>query len=169
MTTEITCPKCGAQLAGGEVECPSCGVVLAKARSTPRPQPGPAPQPAEPETASVAAGKPAELAVPFKLRRGETDFDVPNLATLVEWARAGRVAPTDYVYNPTLERWVYAREMGELEGEFRAAATQQKSQDYRKYAFACFVAALVCALFAPSLSGILVLVAIVLLVANYAR
>lgn len=163
MTNERSCPKCGADVSEADVECSACGVVLAKARDGGRSQtPPPAPEP-------VAVGVPAVLSSPYKLRRGETDYDVPNLETLREWARAGRVAPSDYVYNPTLERWAYARDLAELEGELRVATSQRKSQDYRKHALACFIAALVTAIWAPQLSGLLLLIAIVLLVVNYAR
>jgi len=88
-------PKCGAVLTGGETECPSCGVIPAKARVTSRP--GATPQPSAPARVEppVATGEPTELSAPFKLCRGETDYDVPNLETLREWARAGRVAPND--------------------------------------------------------------------------
>jgi hypothetical protein len=155
----LRCPKCGAVAPSGAAECPSCGVILAKAR----PSPAPAEAPQETE------GKPAEVAGKYRLRRDETDYDVPNLETLREWARAGRIAPTDYVYNPTLERWVYARELGELEGELGALRRAESAKELNKAALACFIASLVTALWAPGLSGLLFLATVVLVIVHYAK
>lgn len=155
----LTCPKCGATSPAGAAECPSCGVILSKARTAPAPA----------AAALESSARSAEVAGKYRLRRGETDFDVPNLETLREWARAGPIAPTDYVYNPTLERWVYARELGELEGELGTSKKAESAKGLNKAALACFVAALVTALWAPGVSGLLFLAALVLLIVNYAK
>jgi len=51
----------------------------------------------------------------WKVKRDETEFTVENTQMLRDWAKQGLIAPTDYVYNPTLQRWMYAREVAELQ------------------------------------------------------
>lgn len=50
----------------------------------------------------------------WKIRRGEQEFTAPDTATLQQWAASGRVVGSDYVLNPTLQRWMYASEVAEL-------------------------------------------------------
>lgn len=41
---------------------------------------------------------------------------VGTLTTLKEWAAAGRITKTDYVWNPILQRWQLAMDTTELNG-----------------------------------------------------
>jgi HEAT repeat. len=50
----------------------------------------------------------------WKLRRGDSEWPVESIAILQEWARSGRVNRSDYVFNPILEKWMYAEEVIEL-------------------------------------------------------
>jgi hypothetical protein len=50
----------------------------------------------------------------WKLRRDEREWPVKDAAELQQWANTGHVSPSDYIYNPTLEKWMYAREIAEL-------------------------------------------------------
>lgn len=56
----------------------------------------------------------------YKMKRGETEYPVASLAELRQWALKGNLAPGDYVFNPTLGKWTYAREMEELKTSFPA-------------------------------------------------
>ena len=46
----------------------------------------------------------------------ETEDVAPDLATLQQRAKEGRIVSTDYVWNPILQRWMLAREAVELNG-----------------------------------------------------
>ena len=52
------------------------------------------------------------------VRIGDRDYPVDGLQQLQAWTAEGRVQPSDYVYHPTLERWLYAKEVEELRGVF---------------------------------------------------
>jgi hypothetical protein len=54
----------------------------------------------------------------WKIKRGDSEFIAADDATLKQWARERRVIETDLVLHPVLERWMYARELGELSGSF---------------------------------------------------
>lgn len=63
------------------------------------------------------------MADEWKVKRGDQEWLVPDSATLQVWAREKRVLPDDYVFNPVLQRWMYAREAGELATSFAAAVS----------------------------------------------
>jgi len=63
----------------------------------------------------------------WKLKRGDEEYVVPNVAKLREWAVEGRVLKDDYVFNPVLGRWMYARELGELAATATFKPKKQKS------------------------------------------
>jgi hypothetical protein len=52
----------------------------------------------------------------WTIRRGDDEFTAPDTATLQQWARERRIFPTDYVFNHTLNRWMFAHELPELRG-----------------------------------------------------
>lgn len=58
----------------------------------------------------------------WKIRRGEQEFPVPSLPTLKTWTVAGRVQRDDYVFNPILDRWMFAHELPELAPIFASKA-----------------------------------------------
>jgi hypothetical protein len=52
----------------------------------------------------------------WKLKRGEQEWPIRDAEMLREWASSGRLNPDDYVFNPVLAKWVYARDVAELAG-----------------------------------------------------
>jgi hypothetical protein len=50
----------------------------------------------------------------WKLRRNDQEYPVGNVEMLRSWTLQGNVAESDYVYNPVLQRWMYARELAEI-------------------------------------------------------
>lgn len=97
----------------------------------------------------------------YKVKRGEVEYSAASLAELRQWALSGRVAPSDYVFNPTLGRWTYAREMQELRESFPAG----------KNANTVIVVGAVLVLAGAVIprAGLFVLLGIVLLVVGVAR
>ena len=68
----------------------------------------------------------------WKVRRGDAEFTAANDDMVRQWAKEGRVQPTDYLFNPVLQRWMYAREVGEIAGVFQSAthASNKKTGCY---------------------------------------
>ena len=73
----------------------------------------------------------------WKIKRDDREFMAPDTATLQLWAKEGHVVATDYVLNPTLDRWMYAREVAELANHF--AVNRQASRGSCGLAIALFL------------------------------
>lgn len=58
----------------------------------------------------------------WKIKRGDSEFTAENDEALQLWAKEGRLVESDYVFNPTLQKWMYARETAELAGAFSLKA-----------------------------------------------
>jgi|SRR5581483_1170825 len=58
------------------------------------------------------------MATGWIARIDERDYPADSAQTLRTWAQEGRLKASDYVFNPTLQRWMYAREAEELKGHF---------------------------------------------------
>ncbi len=54
------------------------------------------------------------MSQPYILRRDGRDYQAPDLDTLRQWARDGRVLPTDMVYSPQFQNWYRARDLRQL-------------------------------------------------------
>lgn len=50
------------------------------------------------------------------VRIDDKDYPAQSIDELRSWAREGKVLSSHYVFNPTLEKWLYAREVEELKG-----------------------------------------------------
>lgn len=57
----------------------------------------------------------------YKMKRGDKEYPAQSLAELRQWALKGNLVGSDYVFNPTLGKWTYAREMEELKASFPAS------------------------------------------------
>jgi hypothetical protein len=58
--------------------------------------------------------------MPWQVKRGETIIvESVEVTALREWASKGNLAPDDYVFNPILNQWMYAKDAAELSGVFR--------------------------------------------------
>ena len=56
----------------------------------------------------------------WQIKSGDSQFTAPDVETLRQWAKDGRVTQTDYVFNPILQQWMYARDLGELQAVISA-------------------------------------------------
>src|ERR1051325_1140311 len=48
------------------------------------------------------------------IKRGEREVPIPDESTLRRWADEGRFNPSDLIFHPTLQRWLYASEVLEI-------------------------------------------------------
>ena len=51
----------------------------------------------------------------WKLKRVRKEIAIDNVATLKQWAAEGRILREDYLYNPVLEQWLYAKDTVEIQ------------------------------------------------------
>jgi hypothetical protein len=68
----------------------------------------------------------------WRIKRGEEEFIAPDTVTLQEWAKSQRVRPDDYVFNPTLQRWMYARDAAELQPIFTSEQSRGAAEHYNQ-------------------------------------
>lgn len=52
----------------------------------------------------------------YKVLKDRKEFKAPNIEVLKRWVSEGRIKPNDKVYHPTSKKWVYVKDMEELEG-----------------------------------------------------
>ena len=65
----------------------------------------------------------------WKVRRGEQEWPADDAATLRAWAESGKIVGSDYVFNPILQKWVYASEIAEINDIF---ANRKEKTDLEK-------------------------------------
>jgi hypothetical protein len=88
----------------------------------------------------------------WKLKRGNEEWPIADAEMLKQWATDGRVNADDYVFNPILEKWMYARDAVELAGVFEA---KTQSVNRKTGCSVSILGALLCLLFWPL--GVIVL------------
>jgi hypothetical protein len=94
----------------------------------------------------------------WKVKRGNEDLAVGDTAELKSMAKTGQIKPDDYVLNPVLQQWMYARDAAELEGIFASKASNTKAQQYNRLSFGLGFLGLLL-LFAFPFAGVVVLIA----------
>jgi hypothetical protein len=67
------------------------------------------------------------------LKRNEQDFQT-DIPTPKQWAAEGKVGADDYIYNPVLQKWLYAKDTAEIASAFTAVAARQATKEKAKKA-----------------------------------
>jgi len=107
----------------------------------------------------------------WKLKRGAEETAVDSVATLKQWAREGRIQRDDYVFNPVLEKWLYAKDTVEIQEPFSTKAKAKEAGRLNSLGLTFGIGGLLLALvpgLAP-LGGLLLLIGIVLTIAYYVK
>ena len=89
---------------------------------------------------------------------------VGSLATLKEWAAAGRITKTDYVWNPILQRWQLAMETVELNGIVDGVRGVSSQRHAIGAAAAMVLFGLMGMAFIPLIGGFVALIGLILFV-----
>lgn len=93
----------------------------------------------------------------WKIKKGSDEFPCPDIPTLKQWAAEGRILKEDYVFNPVLGQWLYARDVAEIQANFVTTKNQAQAQDLKKIAIALAILGAVFTLLAPPLGVLLLL------------
>lgn len=89
-----------------------------------------------------------------------------GVAGLKELISHKRLKAEDYVYNPNLQKWIYAKDVEELRGSF----SKQGASELNRMAWIFFLFSIVVGLFvSPSAGSVLFIIAIVLAVMYYVK
>jgi hypothetical protein len=60
----------------------------------------------------------------WKAKRGDQEWAVGGIEEIRAAAKAGRAFPDDYIFNPVLNQWMYAKDLAELSDAFGALGTK---------------------------------------------
>jgi hypothetical protein len=100
----------------------------------------------------------------WKIRRGDEETEIASTDELRAMVRSGHLRKDQYVFNPVLNQWLYARDVAELSDSFRAgSATHLNSISWTLFAFSILFGFLRFSLF----SGLTFLAAIGFAIAYY--
>lgn len=103
----------------------------------------------------------------WKLKRGEEEWAVGTAATLKEWAGKGLIAQDDYVFNPILEKWVYARDVAEISPTFSVKVARERKEWVNHASWVMFLLSVILLFVSPILAACVFFVAILFAVAYY--
>ena len=97
----------------------------------------------------------------WKLKKAEEEFMCPDVATLKQWGKEGRISIDDYVFNPILNQWLYAKDVAELQGYFSQTKKQGQAKQLKSISIALGLISLPFLLLAPPFGGLLLISAAV--------
>jgi hypothetical protein len=63
----------------------------------------------------------------WAIKRGAREVPIPDEATLRKWADEGRFNPSDLIFHPDLQRWLYAQDVLEIRGAFQRTGVATSS------------------------------------------
>jgi len=107
----------------------------------------------------------------WKIKRGSEEFACDSVDTLKQWASQGRICREDYVFNPVLNQWLYARDAAELQPCFSQKESTKQASRLNSLGLAFGITGMVLCLLPPlmPLGGLLFLIGLVLTVAYYVK
>lgn len=105
----------------------------------------------------------------WKIRKGSDEFPCPDIPTLKQWAFEGRILKEDYIFNPVLGQWLYARDVAEIQPHFTRSQNQAQAQDFKRIAIALAILGVLFLLLAPPFGGLLLLGSVVCVVIHHAK
>ncbi len=115
----MKCPKCGFEQ-DSKSECIRCGVIFAKYKPRPTPAVTTSNEPRKPSPET----NPTPPKSGWRLKRGESEYSAPDIDSIRNWAKESKVLPDDYIYNPILAQWIYAKDLVEIQDLMRSYGTK---------------------------------------------
>jgi hypothetical protein len=107
----------------------------------------------------------------WRLKQGSQETAINSVATLKQWAAEGRIQRDDYVFNPILEKWLYAKDTVEIQELFSAKEKGKEARRLNGLGLSFGIGGLLLGL-VPGLAivgGLLLLIGIVLTIAYYIK
>jgi hypothetical protein len=100
------------------------------------------------------------------LKRGSEEYPIPGgPEELQRWAIAGKVRAEDYVYNPVLEKWMYARDTAEVAGILQNMTKGAATRSGCGLGILLMILGGVIGLLSPTFGGLIALVGLVVCIA----
>lgn len=55
----------------------------------------------------------------YKVLKDGKEYKAPDIQILKRWLKERKIRPSDQVYHPVLQKWLYVKDMAELEEELK--------------------------------------------------
>ncbi|WP_306590623.1 hypothetical protein [Geothrix sp. 21YS21S-4] len=105
----------------------------------------------------------------WKVRKGGDEYPCPDIPTLKQWATEGRILKEDYIFNPVLRQWLYARDVAEIQPNFIKTTNQAQAQHLKKVATALAILGVIFLVLSPPFGGLLLLAAATCAVVHHVK
>lgn len=95
----------------------------------------------------------------YKVLKDGKEYKAPDIQTLKRWVEERRIRPEDRIYHPVSQKWIYVKDMEELEEEIKKLypwKTRSWSERYM-WPLGTIIAGFIIMLFQP-LPGFLILI-----------
>lgn len=77
----------------------------------------------------------SEDEIGFKVKHNGQELVASDIEELKEWIHKGQIALTDYAYNPILKKWMYVRELAEIESIVKQQESSTQANKYNQMSF----------------------------------
>lgn len=71
----------------------------------------------------------------FKVKHNGRELVASDICELKEWLNKGQITLTDYAYNPILKKWMYVRELAEIESLVKEKESSTQANQYNQMSF----------------------------------
>lgn len=71
----------------------------------------------------------------FKVKHNGQELVASDIEELKEWLHKGQITLTDYAYNPILKKWMYVRELAEIESIVKERESSTQASQYNQMSF----------------------------------
>lgn len=71
----------------------------------------------------------------FKVKHNGQELVASDIEELKEWLHKGQITLTDYAYNPILKKWMYVRELAEIESIIKERESSTQANQYNQMSF----------------------------------
>jgi hypothetical protein len=105
----------------------------------------------------------------WKVKRGQDEYPCPDTPTLKQWASQGLIAVDDYIFNPVLNQWLYARDVAEIQGVFGKQVKAEKAKTAQNAAIGFAIVGVLFLLIAPPLGVLCFIAAVVSAVIHHVQ
>lgn len=105
----------------------------------------------------------------FKVKHNGQELATSDIEELKEWLHKGRIALTDYAYNPILKKWMYVRELAEIESIVKQKDSSTQANQYNQMSFVFAGLGLLMLFILPIAGVVLLIIGVVFSAMYYTR
>lgn len=105
----------------------------------------------------------------FKVKHNGQELVASDIEELKEWLHKGQITLTDYAYNPILKKWMYVRELAEIESIVKERESSTQANQYNQTSFVFAGLGLLMLFIFPIAGVVLLIIGVVFSAMYYTR